>query len=754
MKKILKATVCVLFCLVLCIESIDAQVTKADYDRADSIKNFSRLIYNCYVSPIWVDSSSNCFYEVKTRRGTEYFLVDANKAIKKIAFDQEKLCANLNKLLNKKNKPYSLPLENIEFKHNLKSFNFCIDTIKYKCELPKYTVLVIGKKEKTSPEEYWGNSFNELGNKPVISPDSTSIVYVKNFNVFIQDRKTKKEFQLSFDGSEGDLYSSYLSWSPDSKHIITTKVRMAPKRYMYFVESSPSNQFLPKLNEHEYLRAGDALPIKRPALFDVKFLKQIPLETEPFENQFALENLKWNKNSQSFTFEFNQRGHQVYQVVKVDANTGEMKIIIDEQSNTFIDYSGKHYRYDTDKNQIIWASERDGWNHLYLIDGNTGKIIKQITKGNWLVRGVEYIDEEAGEIIFRAGGMNSDEDPYFIHYYRIRFDGTGLIELTPEKRCHSATFSKDYAYFIDNYSAANVVPATVLRDSKTGKVILDLEKGDINDIIALGYKMPEPFVAKARDGKTDIWGNIYRPTNFDSTKTYPVIEYIYAGPQSSFVQKTFRPHTYAYSGLAELGFIMVQIDGMGTSNRSKAFHDVCYKNLKDAGFEDRILWIKAAAKKYNYMDTSRVGVFGGSAGGQNSTAALLFHPEFYKVGVSSCGCHDNRLDKMWWNEQWMGFPIGPQYSSCSNIDNASKLQGKLMLIVGEMDDNVDPSSTYRLADALIKANKDFDLVMIPGANHTSGGDFGEHKRRDFFVKNLLGYDPPTWKTYSILHSKN
>ena len=275
-------------------------------------------------------------------------------------------------------------------------------------------------------------------------------------------------------------------------------------------------------------------------------------------------------------------------------------------------------------------------------------------------------------------------------------------------------------------------------------MIIELEKVDISDVLAKGWIAPEPFVAKARDGKTDIWGNIYRPTNFDPNKKYPIIEYIYAGPHSSFTQKSFKPCSYAWSGLAELGFIVVQMDGMGTSNRGKVFQDVCYKNLKDAGFPDRILWMKAAAEKYSYMDTTRVGLFGGSAGGQSTLAGLLFHPEFYKAGSSSCGCHDNRMDKIWWNEQWMGFPIGPEYAECSNVVNAPKLQGKLLLIVGEMDDNVDPASTIQVVNALINAKKDFELVVLPGTNHTLGGTYGEQKRRDFFVKTFYNQATPDW----------
>lgn len=261
--------------------------------------------------------------------------------------------------------------------------------------------------------------------------------------------------------------------------------------------------------------------------------------------------------------------------------------------------------------------------------------------------------------------------------------------------------------------------------------------------------MPEVFTAKGRDGKTDIWGMIIRPSNFDPSKKYPVIEYIYAGPHDSFVPKNFANDSRgSLHELAELGFIVVQCDGMGTSNRSKAFHDVAWKNLKDGGFPDRIEFIKAAAKKYSYMDTERVGIFGNSAGGQSSLGALLFHPEFYKVAVSSSGCHDNRMDKMWWNEQWMGYPIGPEYAASSNVDNAHKLEGKLLLILGELDDNVDPASTMQVINKLVKANKNFDFLFVPGMGHSLGGDYGERKRRDFFVKHLIGVDPPewTWKT--------
>ncbi len=722
-----------------------AQVTPADYQRADSIIKLNDLVYHQINSVNWIDSTSTFWYQVKTRDGAAFSLVDAAKLTRKPSFDVARLVDQLNKQPGVKTTPKSVQFQKLKFDLKANKFQFLLDKTYWTCNLKTYTLTKDSVAKPEGPRPYWNDNFDELGNKPVTSPDSVWVAFIKNYNVYIRNKKDNKEIQLSFDGSAGDYYSSYFSWSPDSKKLAVNKVRKNEYHFIYFVESSPKTQLQPILQKRNYLKPGDALPIKHPSLFDIQTLKQIQVDSQAFENQYDLSAPKWNKSSTAFTFDFNQRGHQVFQVVEVDGTSGAVRVIIDERSKTFIDYSGKYFRYDLDKRgEIIWASERDGWNHLYLYDTKTGKVKNQITSGNWMVREVVKVDEKTNTIIFKASGRNADEDPYYIHYCKINFDGTGLVDLTPEKMDHQAAFSADYKYFTDTYSTVQIPPVTVLRSTLDGKVMMELEKADISDVLAKGWIAPEPFVAKARDGKTDIWGNIYHPTNFDPKKKYPVIEYIYAGPQSSFTQKSFKPCNYAWSGLAELGFIIVQMDGMGTSNRGKAFHDVCFKNLKDAGFPDRILWIKAAAEKYSYMDTTRVGLFGGSAGGQNTLSGLLFHPEFYKAGSSSCGCHDNRMDKMWWNEQWMGYPIGPQYAECSNVDNASKLQGKLLLIVGEMDDNVDPASTMQVVNALITAKKDFELVVLPGSNHTLGGDYGEKKRRDFFVKTFYNQATPDW----------
>ena len=386
-------------------------------------------------------------------------------------------------------------------------------------------------------------------------------------------------------------------------------------------------------------------------------------------------------------------------------------------------------------------SERDGWNHLYLYDADTGRVKNQITKGPWVVRRVERVDEKARQIRFQAGAIRPEQDPYHVHYGRVNFDGSGIEILTAGDGTHSIEFSPDRRFFVDRWSRVDLPPVTELRRTDDGSLVCELERGDWSALLDTGWRPPERFVAKGRDGKTDIYGVIFRPTNFDPKKKYPVIEEIYAGPHGAFVPKRFRSY-YKPQSLAELGFIVVQIDGMGTSHRSKKFHNVCWKNLGDAGFPDRMLWIRAAAQKYPYMDLTRVGIYGGSAGGQSALRALLAHGDFYKVAVADCGCHDNRMDKIWWNELWMGWPVGPHYEAQSNVTQAHRLQGKLLLIVGEKDRNVDPASTMQVVHALIKADKDFDLLVMVGAGHGAAETpYGNRRRQDYFVRHLHGVEP-------------
>jgi dipeptidyl-peptidase 4 len=574
------------------------------------------------------------------------------------------------------------------------------------------------------------------------SPDGQWSAFIKDHNLYVRHVETEEETALTDDGTEENAYSDRFQWSPDGTKLVVLRVQAGFDRKVYLIESAPDDQLQPKLHTLDYRKPGDAMPIAKPHLFDIATKRQAVIADGLFPNPWSISEIRWSPDSSRFTFLYNQRGHQVLRIVGVDAASGEAKAIVDERSETFIDYAGKRFsHYVEDANEIVWMSERDGWNHLYLYDATTGRVKNQVTKGHWVVRGVESVDDETRQVWFRAGGICPGQDPYYVHLCRVNFDGTGLVVLTEGDGTHDVTFSPDRRYLIDRRSRVDLPPVTALRSAEDGRLVCELELADWNELLATGWRAPERFVAKGRDGETDIYGIIIRPSNFDPGRTYPVIEQIYAGPQGAFVPKSFGLQAKQHA-IAELGFIVVQMDGMGTSNRSKAFHDVCAKNLGDSGFPDRILWMRAAAAKYPYMDLTRVGIYGGSAGGQSALGGLLAHGDFYKVGVADCGCHDNRMDKIWWNELWMGWPIGPHYEEQSNVTQAHKLQGKLLLTVGELDRNVDPSSTMQVVDALIKADKDFDFLIVPGGGHGVGETpYASRRRMDFFVRHLLGVEP-------------
>jgi len=574
------------------------------------------------------------------------------------------------------------------------------------------------------------------------SPDGCWRASIRDHNVFVENMKGDEEFALSSDGTEDDPYEPRFFWSPDSKRLVVLQVRRGDERKIHLIESSPKDQLQPKLQIVDYAKPGDRVPVPRPRLFDLELRSQIKVCEELFPNAWSISDVRWLPDSGHLTFLYNGRGHQVLRIVEVDAVRGETRAVIDERGRTFIDYAFKRFSHCLDETaEIIWMSERDGWNHLYLYDAKTGKVKNQITRGRCVVRGVERVNEKGRQIWFRAGGVRPEQDPYYVHLCRANFDGTAFRVLTEGDGNHRWTFSPDRRFFIDRFSRVDKPMVTELRNSNDGSLICELERADWRALRDTGWNPPQRFVAKGRDGKTDIYGIIVRPTNFDRTRKYPVIEKIYAGPQSAFVPKSFGLLNDLYA-MAELGFIVVQIDGMGTSHRSKAFHDVCWKNLGDSGFPDRIAWMKAAASEHPEMDLTRVGIYGGSAVGQSALRGLLMHGDFYKAGAADCGCHDNRMDKIWWNELWMGWPVGPHYEQQSNVTQAHRLRGKLLLTVGELDRNVDPASTMQVVDALIKADKDFEMLVVPGAGHGVGErPYAKRRRADFFVRNLLAVEP-------------
>lgn len=726
--------------------SLWAQGTVEDYNRAYALRekyNAKHVLY-AGVVPHWVDQTSAFWYVRQTEKGKEYVKVDAASKKRTALFDQQKMASALTEKAGREINAYNLPLQNCRLNISLDTLRFQLDGKFWAYSIKNNRLLDEGAIPPRGKERHWMEVDDEKEGRPVTSPDGKWTAFIKNDNVYVREVATGKEKQLSQDGTLSNYYSSYIQWSPDSKSVVSCRIRPVEKRYVYYVESSPADQAQPKLHKQEYAKPGDELRFKVPCIFEVESGRRLIPSTELFSHQYELSGPMWNADSKAITFEYNERGHKVYRVLEMSAVDGSVRTLIEEKEEKYVNYPRIYRNYLSDGKRIIWSSERDNYNHLYLYDRATGKPLNQITKGEWYVRGVQHVDEANEVIYFSANGMKKGEDPYLIHYYKINFDGSNLVELTPEEGMHQCWYSSDYKYLVDVYSKVDQAPIAVLRDAKNGKIRMQLDKADISALLANGWKAPEVFSAKGRDGKTDMWGVIYRPSNFDPSKKYPVIEYIYSGPGDQYVPKTFSSYNWWMTSLAELGFIVVQVDGMTTSFRSKEFEEVCYKNLKDAGLPDHIAWIKAAAQKYPYMDIDRVGIFGCSAGGQESTGAVLFHPEFYKAAYSACGCHDNRMDKIWWNELWMGYPVDESYSACSNVDNAYLLSRPLMLVVGELDDNVDPASTMQVANALIKANKDFELVVIPGAHHTMGEDFGEHKRYDFFVRHLMGITPPSW----------
>ena len=616
------------------------------------------------------------------------------------------------------------------------------------------------RKWNRGPQRHWMEVPDERDGE-VRTANGEVRIYHRDNNLW------KNDAPLTTDGDSLCYYSAWGSLSPDERYLATVKIVPAPKHYVYYVESSPKEQLEPILHKQEYAKPGDSLNYRIPVIVELATGRVVIPSTDLFKQQYYVSAPRWDSNSRTVTFEFNERGHKTYRVLEMSAETGKVRTLIEETNSKYINYNLQRRIDLKDERHILWTSERDGRNHIYLYDRQKGKLVRQITKGEFYVRSIQHVDEEAQVIYFSANGRSSEshrthsngrvasdegkanggqgnEDPYFIHYYKVKFDGSGLTCLTPEEGNHEATFTNDMRYLIDTYSTVTQPPTTLLRSGADGTIIKTLEQADISNLVAQGWKAPEVFVAKGRDGKTDMWGLIQRPSNFDPTKKYPIIEYIYSGPGSQYVPKSFTPWLWNLADLAELGFIVVQLDAMTTSFRTREFEEVCYKNLADAGLPDRIAWIRAAAERYPYMDIDRVGIYGCSAGGQNALSALLFHGDFYKAGYAACGCHDNRMDKIWWNEQWMGYPVDSSYVRCSNLENAYRLERPLMLVVGEMDDNVDPASTMQVANALIRAGKDFELVVIPGAHHTMGESYGQHKRYDFFVRHLLHQEPPAW----------
>jgi dipeptidyl aminopeptidase/acylaminoacyl peptidase len=773
-------TTLALCCTAVCAVSARSGATRGEERKEESPQRRERPgagaagVYKAKIEPHWFENNTRFWYRNDLKGGNkEFVLVDAVQGKRGPAFDHAKLTAGLAKAAGREFRAERLPLATIEYVEENKAILFEAANQRWKCDLATYECAPVEKPAEKpaengeppkpekqssaegeslpSPQQPQGPrrpgfgrpEFGEPG-RPVRSPDRKHTALIKDQNVYLRSEEDGLEIALTTDGKEGNAYGR-LEWSPDSTALVAWRIEPGDRKEVHLLQSSPPGGGRAVLQSRPYPLPGDKFTAYELAVFDVAERKMTKPAIERVD--YGSPRLRWNKDGVRFSYQKTDRGHQRFRLIEVNARTGETRNIIDEQTETFIwtahteSVNIPAITWLAGGGELLYVSERDGWRHAYLVDAETGTIKNQVTRGEWVLRGIDRLDEEQRELWFRASGVFPGQDPYLVHFGRVKLDGGEPVWLTSGDGNHSISYSPDRKYLIDTYTRIDFPAASELRRASDGKLVCELERADISELRERGWEAPEVFVAKGRDGKTDIWGILCRPKNLDPGKKYAVIEDIYAGPQGSFVPKSFSTQR-RYESLTSLGFIVAKIDGMGTANRSKAFHDVCWKNLKDAGFEDRILWHKAVAAKYPYYDVSRVGIYGGSAGGQNAAGAVLFHGEFYKAAVANCGCHDNRLDKASWNEQWMGYPVGKHYSASSNIDNAHRLTGKLMLVVGEMDTNVPPESTYRFVDALVRAGKDFDFLLIPNGGHGAGGEYGQRRLRDFFVRHLQGVEPP------------
>ncbi|EXF77779.1 hypothetical protein CFIO01_03100 [Colletotrichum fioriniae PJ7] len=571
-----------------------------------------------------------------------------------------------------------------------------------------------------------------------LSEKDSPHLFVRDFDLWCRN-EDKEEVRLSGNGAEGNQYDDSNIWmSPDKKFCVAWQFIPEEEHKVHLRDSVPKDRLEPKAKSIRYLKAGDRVRVDRPRLFNLDTKEEVVTDAGLFQNPYELRNIGWRRDSSEYRFIYNERGHQRLRVIGINSD-GFIRALVEESSDTFIDYSTKlNRRLIKDTDELIWASERDGFNHLYLFDLQSGKLKSQMTTGKWNVKEFVRFDEEARVVWFSACGVVPGQDPYYTHLARVNFDGTGFKVLTDGDGTHHWTISPGHRYFFDTWSRVDSPPRTTLRSMETGELVVHLEgdEGDSHRLETDGWVAPERFNCPGRDGEESIYGIIVRPPDFDPKKKYPILESVYAGPHGFHVPKEFSA-LRSRRQWAEQGYVVVQIDGMGTNWRSKKFQDVSWKNLKDAGFPDRIAWIKAAAESRPWMDANRVGIFGGSAGGQNAVGALLFHGDFYKAAVADCGCHDNRMDKIWWSEQWMGYPVDKAYEDSSNVVHASKLTGALLLIVAEMDDNVDPASTLQLVKALNDADKDFEFLYMPGAYHCSGRTKYALRRQEKFFRQHL-----------------
>lgn len=730
--------------LIILFQASAQQITRQDYARAVSFlpaNLINKKIFNTNPQYNWFADSTGISFITQNKNGKLFNKLEWKKMKIEPMFDQERLARILTDSLKKEITPTDLPLSAVKF-INKSHIEFTAAGAAYTLDLHTYSLT-----PKTT------DAYNAMEEK---SPDGKWVAYTEGYNLFIKSTATGQVKQLSNAGIKNYEYASYygwgeiiegengerpphfaVSWSPDSKWIQTYICDLRKGQKMYLLNWSIDTLYKPKLLSYYRGSPGDTdMVYMLPVFFNIETGEEI--QKDEFRNVNAA-SFEWAKEPGVIYIENRIRGYQKIELFRYDCNNKSQEKIYTEASSTNID--NYHSLLTEDGEKIIITSEKDGWKQLYLLTIKD-KTIKPITNGTYYVNDILLVDTKSNYIFFTASGREKDRNPYYQHVYKIKMDGTGLQLLTPENAHHDVSISPDGKYLTDNISTVDLPTRSVLRESNTGKIITELSRADIDGLLAMHFHFPETFSCIAHDGTTTIYGAVWKPTNFDSTRKYPVIDQTYTGPHTFMFPNNFNSVT-RNQALAELGFVVVAVDGLGTANRSKAFHNFSYKNM-GRNLTDHVLAIKELGKRYAWIDTSRVGIFGHSAGGYDAGHAVLEFPDFYKVAVASSGDHDFRMEKDWWPEMYMGWPVDSTYNQVSNITMAGNLKGKLLLVHGGIDENVNPSATFKLAEALVKADKEFDMLILPSQHHGYTGKYNDYftkKKWNYFVENLSGAKP-------------
>ena len=732
------------------------QLTADDYARAERFlsEHTDPLVTGATVRPNWTDDG-RFWYENTIAEGTEFVMVDPVARQKGRVFDHVRMADALSATLGTRVSPERLPIVDM----TVEDHDVLVEVREqgwFRCDLMAYECA-------RAP-----SSRTPVASSEIASPDGRYAAFIREHDLWVRDRDTGAETRLTTDGVEDFGYGTnnagwvrrdrpVLKWSPDSRKIATFQHDARGVGMMYLTRTKVGH---PELDAWRYPLPEDTvifrihrvvLDLDRPAGDHV-----VRLDMEPDQHRSTcsdhvecggeLGDLEWAADGSHFAFVSSSRDHKVAQVRIADARTGAVRDVFREVEETFYE-SQSGWRYLSASNEILWFSQRDNWGNLFLYDAETGALKRKVTDGEWNVLDIREVDEEQRTVTF-VGNEREPGDPYFQYLYRVGLDGGEVELLTPDSANHVVSLSPDGDFIVDSYSTPVVPPVSVLRDSD-GDVLMTLEEADISRLEASGWQPPMPFTVKARDGVTDLHGLLFRPLDFDPSRSYPVVNYLYPGPQSGSVgSRSFRASHRDLQSIAELGFVVVELDAMGTPGRSKAFHEAYYGNMGDNGLPDQMGGIVQLAERHPWIDVERVGIFGHSGGGFAAADAIMRYPEFYDVAVSQAGNHDNRNYEDDWGEKWQGllevYPDGTtNYDNQANQLLAENLQGKLLIAHGTMDTNVPPSNTMLVVDALIEANKDFDLLMLPNRGHGFGNEpYMMRRRWDYFVRHLLGAEPP------------